>query len=184
MGGRAMDEAAVLDTLKAERTAALVRVRALHCDLDGIVSDSVNANADDEHDPEGPTGAYERAQVTALITRAQSTLSDLDHALARLSAGSYSVCESCGVQIPPERLAAPTCSADLFWLRQRRRRRPGLTLLAVPTKECSRVTRRVTARRTGVIESGGSSLRERRRDQSLAAIRRRSGWMRRRVPTP
>jgi DnaK suppressor protein len=109
-----MDEAAVLDTLTAERRAALVRVRALHCDLDGIVSDSVNANADDEHDPEGPTVAYERAQVTALITRAQSTLSDLDHALARLSAGSYSVCESCGVQISPERLAARPAARTCF----------------------------------------------------------------------
>ncbi len=109
-----MDEAAVRDTLKAERTTALVRVRALHRDLDGIVADSVNANSDDEHDPEGPTVAYERAQITALILGAQSHLNDLDHALTRLSAGSYSVCESCGIQISPERLAARPSSRTCF----------------------------------------------------------------------
>jgi RNA polymerase-binding transcription factor DksA len=109
-----VDEEAARDRLKAQRSAALVRVRALHCDLDGIVADSVNANADDEHDPEGPTVAYERAQVKALITSAQSTVSDLDHALARLAAGSYSVCESCGVRISPERQAARPAARTCF----------------------------------------------------------------------
>jgi len=108
-----MDDPAVRDILNAERLAALVRVRALHSDLEGIVADSVNANADDEHDPEGPTIAYERAQVIALIAGAQSTVDDLDLALVRLSAGRYSVCEQCGRQISPERLvarpAARTC---------------------------------------------------------------------------
>jgi DnaK suppressor protein len=109
-----MDELAVLDILNAERAAALVRVRALHGDLDGIVADSVNNNADDEHDPEGPTAAYERAQVTALIAGAQSTLNDLDQAIARLSAGSYAVCEGCGVQIAPERMAARPAARTCF----------------------------------------------------------------------
>lgn len=109
-----MDEVAVRDTLTAERAAALVRVRALHRDRDGIVADSVHANGDDEHDPEGPTVAYERAQVTALIVGAESTVNDLDRALARLSAGSYSECELCGHQISPERLAARPSARKCF----------------------------------------------------------------------
>jgi RNA polymerase-binding transcription factor DksA len=75
-------------------------------EFDGIVADSQYANADDEHDPEGSTIAYERAQVAALIAGAQSNLADLDRALERLSAGCYSVCERCGGQISPERLEA------------------------------------------------------------------------------
>lgn len=101
-----MDESAVRDVLLAERGATLARIRAMQADLDAIVSASTNANTDDEHDPEGSTIAYERAQVSALLAGAQSNREDLDCALARLSAGNYSVCERCHSQISAERLAA------------------------------------------------------------------------------
>ncbi len=101
-----MDESAIRDTLRAERAAALVRISAMSSDFDGIVADSQDANTDDEHDPEGSTIAYEKAQVAALIAGAQSNLDDLDQALDRLSAGCYSECEGCGGHISPERLAA------------------------------------------------------------------------------
>ncbi len=105
-----MDESAIRDTLRAERAAALVRIGAITSEFDGIVANSLDANADDEHDPEGSTIAYERAQVAALIAGARANLDDLDDALDRLSAGRYSVCEGCGTQISPERLAAlPAC---------------------------------------------------------------------------
>jgi len=101
-----MDESTILDTLRTEREATLRRMAAITSEFDGIVADSLHANADDEHDPEGSTIAYERAQVAALIAAAQANLDDLDDALARLSAGLYSVCEGCGREISPERLAA------------------------------------------------------------------------------
>jgi RNA polymerase-binding transcription factor DksA len=101
-----MDESTIRDTLSAERAACRARITAMTSEFDGIVEDSLHANADDEHDPEGSTIAYERAQVGALIAGAQSNLADLDHALARLEAGRYSECEGCGYQISPERLAA------------------------------------------------------------------------------
>ena len=105
-----MDEPAIRDTLRAERAATLVRLSAMTSDFEGIVADSLHANADDEHDPEGSTIAYERAQVAALIAGARANLDDLDHALLRLSTGRYSVCEGCGKHISPERLAAlPAC---------------------------------------------------------------------------
>ena len=109
-----MDESAIRETLRAERVAALLRVTAITSEFDGIVADSLHANADDEHDPEGSTIAYERAQVAALIAGAQSTLDDLDRALARLSAGCYSVCEGCGGRISPERLAALPAGRTCF----------------------------------------------------------------------
>ena len=78
----------------------------MQADLDAMFDANANANTDDEHDPEGSTIAYERAQVAALLAGAQSALADLDDALDRLSAGNYSVCERCHSQISAERLAA------------------------------------------------------------------------------
>jgi RNA polymerase-binding transcription factor len=101
-----MDESIVRDTLKAERAAAALRIRAITSEFDDIVADSLDANGDDEHDPEGSTIAFERARVVALLQVAQANLDDLDRALARLATGRYSVCEGCGRQISSERLAA------------------------------------------------------------------------------
>jgi len=109
-----MDESAIRDVLKAERAETLDRIRAMQADLDAIVAASANANTDDEHDPEGSTIAYEKAQVASLLARAQSNLGDLDYALARLSAGEYSVCERCHSQISAERLAALPAGRTCF----------------------------------------------------------------------
>ena len=64
------------------------------------------SNADDEHDPEGATIAFERQQVAALLAQARQRLADVDDALARAATGDYGTCESCGRPIAPERLAA------------------------------------------------------------------------------
>jgi DnaK suppressor protein len=101
-----VDAAAVRDALNVERVATLARIRATQGDLDAIVSASANANGDDEHDPEGSTIAFERAQVAALLARDESHLADVERALARLSAGDYAVCERCHSRISAERLAA------------------------------------------------------------------------------
>jgi DnaK suppressor protein len=86
----------------------------MQADLDAIVDASANANADDEHDPEGATIAYERAQVAALLAGARSNLKDLNDALERLSTGDYSVCERCHSQISAERLAALPAGRTCF----------------------------------------------------------------------
>ena len=78
----------------------------MKADFDEIVAASTDANIDDEHDPEGSTVAFERAQTMSLITSAKAYLDDLDQALARLDAGLYSVCERCGTAIGTERQAA------------------------------------------------------------------------------
>jgi RNA polymerase-binding transcription factor DksA len=109
-----MDESAIGETLRAERAAAVLRLTAITSEFDGIVADSQHANADDEHDPEGSTIAYERARVAALIAGARSNLEDLDRALDRLSAGCYSLCEGCGGRISPERLAALPAGRTCF----------------------------------------------------------------------
>ena len=101
-----MDELTARDLLSGERAATLRRVQTLAGSLSDIVSNTDGANSDDEHDPEGSTIAFERAQVSALLASARAYLEALDEALARLSGGTYWVCQRCGDEIAPERLAA------------------------------------------------------------------------------
>ncbi len=99
--GGALD-AALVD----ERDAARAAIAALTAEFDEVVAASRASNADDEHDPEGATIAFERQQVAALLESAQRRLADVDAALARRAAGGYGACEDCGRPIAPERLAA------------------------------------------------------------------------------
>ena len=94
------------DALAAERAAALAQIEALTREFDEVVAASKASNADDEHDPEGATIAFERQQVVALLEQAQRRLADVDAALARREAGDYGRCETCGRSIGAERLAA------------------------------------------------------------------------------
>jgi RNA polymerase-binding protein DksA len=48
----------------------------------------------------------EREIANALAVRIAELVEDLDHALARLDAGTYGSCEPCGAPIPFERLEA------------------------------------------------------------------------------
>ncbi len=100
--------------LAAERAATLDQVAGLEREFSDIVTAAQAANSDDEHDPEGATIAYERQHVVALLEQARAHLAAIDDALARLDAGSYGRCESCGQPIAPERLAArPTANRCL-----------------------------------------------------------------------
>ena len=97
---------AVREVLSTERFRTLALCQALHNDFSLIVEASTSSNADDEHDPEGATVAFERAQVVALLAQSRSRLDDIDRAVQRCERGSYGICEGCGEAIPAERLAA------------------------------------------------------------------------------
>ena len=66
-----MDEARA--RLEVERATVLARLAALTGDYDSVVAASLDTNADDEHDPEGATIAFERSQIGALVAQAAST---------------------------------------------------------------------------------------------------------------
>jgi RNA polymerase-binding protein DksA len=100
------DRPAVRSRLEVERASVVRRLSALRSDFDGMVAASADSNADDEHDPEGATIAFERSQVTALARHAEEQVTEIDAALARLEAGTYGVCARCGAPIPAERLEA------------------------------------------------------------------------------
>lgn len=92
--------------LKRERQKTLGRLANLTDDFHEIVAASRDTNADDEHDPEGSTIAFERSQLGALATQARRHLAEIDAAVARLEAGTFGICERCRRPIPDERLRA------------------------------------------------------------------------------
>jgi RNA polymerase-binding protein DksA len=106
-------EHAARSRLEADRAQTLTRLANLTDDFDAIVAASRDTNADDEHDPEGATIAFERSQVSALAQQVQRHLAEVDAALQRLDDGTYGVCERCGSPIGEGRLearpAARTC---------------------------------------------------------------------------
>ena len=59
----------------AERAGVVGRIDELRRELDQLIQDSIGANADDEHDPEGATIAFERAQLSSLLEAAERRLS-------------------------------------------------------------------------------------------------------------
>ena len=99
--------------LEAMRSQTAQRLADLRGDYRGFVEASKDTNADDEHDPEGATIAFERSQVGALVRQAEAHLAEIDAALVRVADGTYGVCAACGRPIPEERLAvrpaATTC---------------------------------------------------------------------------
>ncbi|MFN8192674.1 MAG: TraR/DksA C4-type zinc finger protein [Nocardioidaceae bacterium] len=93
------------------RRQALGRVAELTGDFDTVVASSRDTNADDEHDPEGATIAFERSQVAALVAQARRHLAEVDAAIQRLEDGDYGTCVRCGEPIPAARLEARPSAA-------------------------------------------------------------------------
>ena len=99
-----MDQAR--ERLEAEGRQAIARLADLTSDFDAVIAASRDTNADDEHDPEGATIAFERSQVQALVRQARQHLADIDAAVKRLDSGTYGACEDCGRPIGEGRLEA------------------------------------------------------------------------------
>ena len=96
----------VRDELLRLRANAEAEAATLAQDLEALFTASRDSNADDEHDPEGATIGFERAQLTALLAAARERVAEVDDALRRVDAGTYGVCERCGQPIAAARLDA------------------------------------------------------------------------------
>lgn len=99
--------------LREQRAALRVRLGQLTEDMDSFFEASRDSNADDEHDPEGQTIAFERAQLAAVTDQVRKHLRDVNAALERIADHTYGRCEVCLQPIPQERLevrpTARTC---------------------------------------------------------------------------
>ena len=100
----------------AERLAQLRlqadrRMADLRAEVDDVIRSASSTTGDDEHDPEGATIGFERAQAQALLAAAGEQLREIDAAIARLAAGNYGICVACGRPMPAARLGArPTAT--------------------------------------------------------------------------
>ncbi|SEF24575.1 RNA polymerase-binding transcription factor DksA [Amycolatopsis pretoriensis] len=101
-----VDERAAAERIKRAQAETERLAAALKRQRDEIVAASEFTSGDDEHDPEGATIAFERAQVQALLVQAQDELVALGQAAQRVLAGVYEVCERCGGPIGEGRLMA------------------------------------------------------------------------------
>jgi DnaK suppressor protein len=81
-------------------------IAQLESDLESIRSSRQDVPTDDEHDPEGPTLAFERSQSTAVLENTKVHFADIESAIARLDENSYGLCARCGESIPFARLEA------------------------------------------------------------------------------
>jgi DnaK suppressor protein len=89
-----------------EQSRVSAQIANLQRSFDGIVDAAELSSNDDEHDPEGATIAYERAQVSALLNQAREDLLALDAALTRLADGTAGTCDVCDSHIAFDRLLA------------------------------------------------------------------------------
>ena len=60
---------------------------------------------------DGTTEAVERLSTTATARSIAGSIKDIDKALAKIDAGTYGVCDSCGEAIPVARLEALPASS-------------------------------------------------------------------------
>ena len=95
-------ERSLIDRI-ASTTARIENLTRTH---DDILRSSELSPPDDEHDPDGATSGFERAQVAALLEGAKNELVELERASTRLRDDSFDVCEICGGPIAFTRLEA------------------------------------------------------------------------------
>ena len=116
---------AELKQVRAELEAESVGLRAdiakAASDIAERLTDSVRDAGDDQAD--AGTKAFERDHELALTQNARDLLEQGERALARIDAGTYGVCESCGRAIGKARLLAFPRAALCVECKQREERR-------------------------------------------------------------
>lgn len=102
----AESDGGVIASLEEQRDRRLSLVATMEASFADMVEATQSSNADDEHDPEGATIAFERTQLGAQIDLARADLGEIEQALVRAHTGDYGTCQSCGNAIAPGRLEA------------------------------------------------------------------------------
>jgi RNA polymerase-binding transcription factor DksA len=98
--------ALVREALSEQLARVEEQVASLTRSFDDIVEAATLTNTDDEHDPDGSTIAFERAQVASLLRDARQELEALRSAVARIDDSEFGACEGCHGFIGAERLVA------------------------------------------------------------------------------
>jgi RNA polymerase-binding protein DksA len=113
--------AGVRSELQAEAAGLRAEIELAESQIAERLGDAVSDAGDDEADT--GTKVYEREQELALTVHAQDLLDQTGRALARIDAGTYGVCESCGKPIGKARLMAYPRATLCVACKQREERR-------------------------------------------------------------
>jgi DnaK suppressor protein len=93
--------------LDVERSTYVEQATSLRAEADSLVEEMEPGDVQfDEESGEGGTVAVDRERDLALSAQALEAVEEIDHALAKVAAGTYGVCENCGALIPKNRLEA------------------------------------------------------------------------------
>lgn len=101
-----------MTALEEHHRLALERLALLDEELAALRVARSDDNADDEHDPEGSTLSSDWSRLAGLRAEALLQLADAEAAIARLAAGTYGRCVTCGKPIPAERLEIRPAAAQ------------------------------------------------------------------------
>jgi DnaK suppressor protein len=107
--------------LEAEATALRADIARAASDIAERLTDAVPDAGDDQAD--AGTKVFEREHELALTQNAQDLLDQGERALARIDAGTYGGCESCGQPIGKARLQAFPRATLCVTCKQRQERR-------------------------------------------------------------
>ena len=100
------------EALERQRAELVDELHAAERDLAELRAARGEANADDEHDPEGATLTGQWSALHGIAESLRARVAETDAALDRVAAGTYGTCRRCGRPIAPARLEARP-SADL-----------------------------------------------------------------------
>ena len=96
-----------LEALEDERTNYTRQAENLQAEADSLTEDREPGDVQfDEESGEGDTLAVERERDLTLSAQARAAIEEIDLAVAKVHAGTYGLCETCGTSIPKERLRA------------------------------------------------------------------------------
>ena len=99
-------DADVRAELARDRARTRRRAADLRRQVDRLIEDATLTPPDDEHDPDGATVGFERAQLLHLLADAERHLDALDASEARLADGDGGRCVACGGPIGAARRVA------------------------------------------------------------------------------
>ena len=113
--------ARVYDQLATEAAELRADIGKAESDMADRLSDAVGDAGDDQADVGAKT--YEREHELALALNSRELLAQTERALARIAAGTYGICESCGEPIGKARLQAFPRATLCVICKQREERR-------------------------------------------------------------
>ena len=105
--------------LLEERDRVAAALKYLHAENPGSMRDEAEETPLDNHLAENASVTLDREIDYSLEEASENVLIEIDAALARLDAGTYGICVTCGREIDEERLAAAPHATQCFEDRRR-----------------------------------------------------------------